>query len=103
MTNILNLALAMAAGVFLGLIFFGGLWWTVRRGLTSTSPALWFIASTLLRLGIVLAGFFFVAGGDWQRLLAALAGFVIARLAVLRITRPAPTSASWAQERNHAP
>jgi len=30
---------ALAIGIFLGALFFGGLWWTVRRGLTVANPA----------------------------------------------------------------
>jgi F1F0 ATPase subunit 2 len=71
----------------LGALFFGGLWWTVLKGLTSPRPALWFLGSMLLRTGITLSGFYLVSGGDWQRLLACLAGFVIARLVVTRLTR----------------
>ena len=57
------------AGVVLGAIFFGGLWWTVRKGVSSKQPALWFLGSLLLRMSIVLAGFYFVARGHWERLL----------------------------------
>ena len=39
------------AGLVLGAIFFGGLWWTVRKGLSSQQPALWFLGSMLLRMG----------------------------------------------------
>ena len=53
----------------LGAIFFGGLWWTVRRGISSRRPALWFFGSLLLRMSIALAGFYFVGA----RTLAAIA------------------------------
>jgi hypothetical protein len=33
------LVLSGGAGVLLGALFFGGLWWTVRRGLSSKRPA----------------------------------------------------------------
>ncbi len=79
--------LAVVAGVGLGAIFFGGLWWTVRKGVASRQPALWFLGSLLLRTGIVLAGFMLVGAGDWRRLLLCLAGFVIGRIAVSRLTR----------------
>jgi F1F0 ATPase subunit 2 len=35
MNEFLSLALALAAGVLLGAIYFGGLWWTVRTVKTS--------------------------------------------------------------------
>jgi F1F0 ATPase subunit 2 len=79
--------LAALAGGALGAFFFGGLWWTVRRTLASDRSPLWHIAGFLLRLGITLSGFHAVGGGQWQRLLACLAGFVIARLLVVRIVR----------------
>ena len=82
-----TLVLAWMAGGLLGTIFFGGLWWTVRQGIRSRQPALWFLGSLLLRTGIVLAGLYFVADRHWERLLACLLGFVMARLAVTRLTR----------------
>jgi F1F0 ATPase subunit 2 len=96
MSETIILAAALAAGVLLGAIFFGGLWWTVRKGVTAKTPALWFLGSSLLRIGIVLAGFYFVARGDWKKLLLCLLGFLIARVVVLRRTRPN-------KETNHAP
>mgnify|MGYP001793652100 CR=1 FL=1 len=94
--------LAGFAGLLLGAIFFGGLWWTVRKGLTSKQPALWFLGSTLLRMGIALAGFYFVGHGDWKRLLACLAGFVIARFIVTWLTRDSAEDHST-PETSHAP
>jgi F1F0 ATPase subunit 2 len=79
--------LALAAGLLLGSVFFGGLWWTVRKGVSSTHPALWFLGSLLLRMGLVLVGFYFVGRGSWQRLVACLLGFIVARFIVMRLTR----------------
>lgn len=87
MTETLALILAAAAGLALGAIFFGGLWWTVRNGISSPRPALWFLVSSLLRMIIALAGFYFVSAGRWQRLLLCLLGFFIARLLVTWMTR----------------
>lgn len=82
------LAPPMAAGFVLGAIFFGGLCWTVRRGVSSRRPALWFFGSMLLRMSITLVGFYFVGREDWQRWLLCLLGFVLARLVVQWLTRP---------------
>ncbi len=88
MNEPVTLALALVAGLLLGAIFFGGLWWTVRKGVLSKHPATWFLGSLLLRTGIILTGFYFVAGGHWERLVACLLGFVIARFIVTRLSRP---------------
>ena len=99
-----SLVLALVAGVLLGAMFFGGLWWTVRKGVSSKQPALWFFGSLLLRMGVALAGFYFVAGGHWERLLLCLLGFVMARLVVTRLTRPAGENRPPpALEGSHAP
>ena len=102
MSESLYMALAWVMGLFLGAIFFGGLWWTVRKGLTSKQPAFWFLASMLLRTGIVLAGFYLVADHRLSRLPACLVGFVMARLVVTRMTRTAAQSLP-AKEACHAP
>ena len=88
MNEVLTLALAWAAGVLLGAIFFGGLWWTVRKGVSSKQPALWFFGSLLLRTSIALVGFYLISGRHWERMLACLLGFVIARFVVTRLTVP---------------
>jgi F1F0 ATPase subunit 2 len=84
----LALALALATGLLLGAIFFGGLWWTVRKGVSSKRPALLFLASLLLRTAVVVAGFYVVSDGHWQRLLACVLGFTIARFVVTRLAGP---------------
>ena len=104
MNNVLFLVLALVAGLVLGAIFFGGLWLTVRKGVFSKSPALWFLGSMLLRMGIVLAGFYFIGRGNWQRLISCLLGFIIARFIVMRLTRtPIEPPHSTTKETSHAP
>ncbi len=104
MNEALTLIPALAAGGLLGAIFFGGLWWTIRKGMSSPQPALWFLGSLLLRMTIALAGFYFVAGGEWQRLLLCLLGFVLARLVVTWLTRPMESNPRPpAPEARHAP
>ena len=104
MNDTLTLIVAGAAGAALGAIFFGGLWWTVRRGVSSPRPALWFFGSLLLRMSIVLAGFYFVGRGHWERLVACLLGFILARFIVMRLTRtPVERQNTRAKEASHAP
>ncbi len=88
MNEFLFRALSLAAGLLLGAFFFGGLWWTVNRGISSRRPALWFSGSLLLRMSIALPGFYFVGREDWQRWLLCVLGFVAARHVVKWRTRP---------------
>jgi F1F0 ATPase subunit 2 len=88
MNEVLVLAPSLAAGLLLGAFFFGGLWWTVIKGVSSPRPALWFFTSILLRINVALAGFYFVGQQDLQRWLGCLLGFVLARHAVRWLTRP---------------
>jgi len=104
MNETLPLVLAWVAGGGLGAIFFGGLWWTVGKGVSSQRPAQWFFGSLLLRMSIVVTGFYFVSGGHWGRLLACLLGFVMARLVVTWLTRSSGENRTRpAQEFSRAP
>jgi F1F0 ATPase subunit 2 len=80
---------APVCGALLGLIFFAGLWWTVRSALAAANPALWFTGSLLLRMSLILVGFYVIAAAGWQALALSLLGFLSARIAVTRFTRPA--------------
>lgn len=72
------------AGAGLGFFYFGGLWLTVRQLAKTEQPILWMGLSFLGRLGLTLFGFYLVADGHWERLLAAIAGFFLARLLLVR-------------------
>lgn len=87
MNEFLDLAIALTEGVLLGVFFFVGLWFTVRKLESFQPAALLFLASMLLRTSIVLLGFYFILGDSWQRLLAGLLGFTLARIIILRLTR----------------
>jgi F1F0 ATPase subunit 2 len=88
MSEILIAFPVLAAGFLLGLVFYGGLSMTTRRGLSSGNPVAWFLASWILRITIVLVGFHLVSGGIWQRLLICLAGIMLARTQVVRRHHP---------------
>ena len=104
MHELLPLASATAAGLLLGAFFFGGLWWTVVRGVSSPQPALWFFGGLLLRMSATLTGFYLVGGENWERWLACLLGFVLARLIVRWFSGAlAKTGADSAREATYAP
>ncbi|HEX2789037.1 MAG TPA: ATP synthase subunit I [Steroidobacteraceae bacterium] len=103
MTEVAVLLPALAFGLMLGALFFGGLWWTVTRGISARHAALWFLVSLLLRTGIAMLGFYLVGRGSWQKLAACLAGFVIARLIVTRLSSDAAPRRQAAGSTSHAP
>ncbi len=70
---------SFTAGILIGLFYFGGLWWTLRRLPISRGPLLWMTASFLVRAALSLLGFYFAAGGDWMRLFTCLPGFILVR------------------------
>ena len=102
MIDLSPLLLALAAGLALGALYFGGLWWTVLRGIGSRHAALWFVISLLLRTAVAMLGFYLIARGSWERLVVSVAGFVVARFIVIWLTAavaPRPQSAGGT---NHA-
>lgn len=90
MIEMMDLPLPFVAGFVLGTFFFGGLWWTVQKGVASQNPALWFFGSLLLRTGLTLAGLYFVSHGHWSRLAICLVGFVTARVICVKWLARAP-------------
>jgi F1F0 ATPase subunit 2 len=87
MNETLSIILAFVAGLALGTIFFGVLWFTVKKSMASKKPALWVLGSFFFRISITLLGFYFIAAGNWQRLLICLGGFIIARFIVIHFTK----------------
>jgi F1F0 ATPase subunit 2 len=87
MNEILFMVLAFTGGIALGILFFYGLWLTVRKAVASGNPALWFLGSSVARTVIALGGFYFIARGSWQRLLICVAGFITARYIVKNSTQ----------------
>lgn len=96
-----HVLIAVIAGFFIGVVFFGGLWWTIRHGLASRYAALWFTGSLLVRMSVALTGFYFIGRDHWPRLLACMSGFIIARVAVMRLTRAKLQQSSASTEEVH--
>jgi len=74
-----------AAGLVLGLVFFIGLWFTVRAIARSRRPGALMAASAIGRIVVAVAGFTVIAlTAGWRGVLAGLVGFIVARLATMR-------------------
>ncbi|MEO7313294.1 MAG: ATP synthase subunit I [Chitinophagaceae bacterium] len=101
MSEIPYLILASLAGILLGIIFFGGLWLTVRKTVSTQNPALWIFGSFVLRIAITLAGFYFIGSGNWKKLLACLVGFIVARFIVIHVTKSIDEKRQLKKETNY--
>jgi F1F0 ATPase subunit 2 len=79
-TLIFTLIAAFVAGLALGAFYFIALWRTVRQLPIAKSPARLMLGSFILRMAVIMAGFYLVMGtGHWERLTAAMLGFIIVR------------------------
>lgn len=88
LTEVLGLIVALAVGVGLGFVYFGGLWVTVRHLPKTRRLTLLTLGSFFGRTALTLIGFAVVSGGRWERLIACLAGFILMRTFLLRRWRP---------------
>lgn len=87
MNEIIKMVLVLMAGFILGVVFFGGLWFTVKNGVQSKKSTLIFAGSFLIRMAIILFSFYFMVQLGWENAVVCLAGFLIARVVVIRVTK----------------
>ncbi|MEX0820386.1 MAG: ATP synthase subunit I [Pirellulaceae bacterium] len=86
-----SIAVAVCAGILMGGTYFGGLWWTVGRMPQVRHPLNLYFGSLIVRLAIVLAAFYgLLSYSGWPQLVAALVGFVAARLLLIRLIGRTP-------------
>jgi len=91
MESALTLVIPLTAGALLGLLYFGGLWQTLRRLPGSRHPWRLLAASYTVRLAVALGGFHLVMDGAWERMAAAMVGFLAVRAAMIRGLGPKDT------------
>ena len=84
MSWMILLVLGCIAGLALGLLFFGGLWWTTQRLATSNRPALVVSISLFVRTGVLALALVVLARTHVSLLVGAVVGLVIARIVLTR-------------------
>jgi F1F0 ATPase subunit 2 len=91
------LLIPFVLGGLIGWVYFTGLWETVRRLPDANSPYGLMIFSFAGRSLFALGGFFILTDGQWERATAALLGFFIMRVILVRsrgrIPRSSPAGA----------
>ena len=80
----MTLPLCFVGGILLGLFFYRGLKWTVDRLARGTRPALFLMASFLVRLAGVGLGFFLFLQQGLLCLAAGFLGFLLGRVFLTR-------------------
>jgi F1F0 ATPase subunit 2 len=78
------IGLALVGGGLVGLFYFGGLWLTVRALPHTRNPALLVLGSFMGRTAVSLFALYLLMDGRWERLLAGMAGFLLARYWMVR-------------------
>jgi F1F0 ATPase subunit 2 len=77
------LILSVAAGYVVGVLFYGGLKWTVDHLPGHPHKALLMLASFLLRFGVVIGVLLLLGIGHWQRMVAVVIGMLVARVTLV--------------------
>ncbi|MFA5701521.1 MAG: ATP synthase subunit I [Desulfuromonas sp.] len=85
--EISGVILAVCGGTILGLVFFGGLYWTARRAPFTLRPGLWFSLSFGARFGILAAGLYLAGRSGILQLLGCAGGIALGRFVVRRLVR----------------
>lgn len=85
-----QLLLGLVVGALAGGLYFGGLWFTVRRLATARRPLWVLIGSFAARLALLLVALYLLAGRHWSSLVGALLGVLLARTVLIRRWGPPP-------------
>jgi F1F0 ATPase subunit 2 len=84
----LDLAISALSGAFLGILYFGGLWWTILR-ISQAGQSMWLLAvSFILRTVLVIGGFFIITDGKLERLAVSMLAFFVTRFVFIRYFSP---------------
>ncbi len=83
------IAISFPLGFILGLVYFSGLWWTIRRLPASSRPGLLTLGSFIVRTSVVVLALAVIARTlSWPGVLAGLGGFILARIILVAFYRP---------------
>ncbi len=88
-----ELLIPLVAGGLIGFLYFSGLWQTVRRLPDAPRPWRLLAVSYLQRLVLALGGFYLLMDGAWERLAAAVTGFIIIRVVMTKLLGKIPAPA----------
>ncbi|MFO8068586.1 MAG: ATP synthase subunit I [Alkalibacterium sp.] len=70
-------------GVILGIIFFGGLYWTIQKLTEVKQPGLLMIGSLIVRMAVLLSVLFYVSKSGYKGILYAMLGMFLVRVIMI--------------------
>ena len=78
--------LYLLIGLGLGLLYFGGLWLTIKNVNNVRSPVILTLGSFILRTAAIFLVLIYVTRqGEWSNILILLAGFIVGRIFLSRM------------------
>lgn len=86
MSDSVQLVACGLVGAMASLAYFGSLWWTVRRLPTVGNPLLAYVLSLLLRMMVLLTGFYFLMQLGFASFAMAFACFILVRMLITWIS-----------------
>lgn len=81
------MVLGFLAGLLLGLIFFGGLYWSVEKLAQVKNPAILMLLSLLVRMAALMAGFILLFKRSFTEGIAALLGIIFVKFLLIAYSR----------------
>jgi F1F0 ATPase subunit 2 len=87
MPELVRLLVPAVGGASIAALYFGGLWWTVRRLPEASHPAALVLGSFVGRAVLAALGFTVLLAGDPVRLAVALVAFLAVRAVAVRRVR----------------
>ncbi len=73
----------LIGGILLGIIFFGGLYWSVNQLSKVRHPAVLMIVSAFVRMGILLFGIYLLADSNIKNIFAILIGVILVKVVMV--------------------
>jgi|LGVE01.1.fsa_nt_gb F1F0 ATPase subunit 2 len=75
--------LGFIGGILLGIVFFGGLYWTVKKVGRVKYPGPLMLMSAVARMSVLLFGIYFLGGNAINQVLAVLVGVVLVKFVMI--------------------
>lgn len=81
------MVIGFLSGLIMGLVFFGGLYWSVEKLPQTKNPALLMLASLLVRMAVLMTGFVLLFKRSVAEGMAALVGIVVVKFMLIAFTK----------------